>query len=800
MKTEAIPSQFHLIVIAFVLSAAMMAYEILLTRVASLLLTNQYIFLILGVSLLGISMGAILEYYLVNRQKQAPEAKPGLWLCLSAGTLVLALIFILKVGADRGLLVIAFSAALPFAVSGFIFSRLFRLFIEMTGSLYAADLAGAAVGALMVPLLLPALGPVQSILSLAALLAGFGAISILFYNRGGRTLIIFTVTVAIVVIWFMNNDNALLGKIPIGKNPDKDLHRIMSMYGGSAEIIESRWSTFGRTDLVHFEGDSSIKSIFIDGAAGTSMLRFNGDFEDSSTNFLHATRRFGGMIPLLGMNEQQKDNALIIGPGGGRDVLLTLMTGFKEITAVEINPQMIEIVKDYDDFNGGIYTDYKNVQVVIAEGRDYLRHSEDKYDLITLFMPVTKSSRSLKAFALSESYLFTREAFADYHRHLTDEGSLLIMAHSMPEIMKIMATAMKALQDEGLTVKQAMDHLYILGSEMMPLFGMHKTPIQPEEGEFLHAAAHFTMFDCQYSYIPGVEQEMLQPVLTTSIDAGIPMMNPLFIDLAEGKMPFERLQRGLGFNFVPASDNRPFFFQYVFGLPEVIQTVLWFGIAVLGAVLLLPGYHIRIRLQAEIERFSWWIPLFFVAIGIGYIVIELALFQKLVFFLGDPARSLALLLGALLVGSGVGSFISRKSQHKAAIVGGLLSTMVAMLILIFLPMIFSSLHDSSLSAKYSIAAILLFIQGVPMGMLFPVGLRLAERQLGKSAVPWMWAVNGSASVVGSALAIAIAMSAGYTWSLIFGTVCYIFAALSMQIIYGKTKSAINSKEISGESI
>jgi hypothetical protein len=406
MKAQTSFSRLHLMAIAFVLSAAMLAYEILLTRIASVLLTSQYIFLIIGVSLLGISFGAVVEYFIANRKKEASIATPGVWLIWSAGILVVAVIALLKIGARSGLIVLSLSAALPFAVSGFIFSRLFRLFTEMTGSLYAADLAGAAAGALAVPLLLPALGPIQSILFLAALLSGVGTAAMLMSNRGWKTLSGFVTTIAVIGVLYLNGNDAVLGQIPIGKDPDKDLYRLTTLQGASAEIVDSRWSTFGRTDLVRFGGDSAMMSIFIDGAAGTNMLRFNGSFEDSSHSFMHAVQRFGGMVPLLNLQEHQKDNALIIGPGGGREVLLALKAGFKKITAAEINPQTVEIVKDHREFNGGIYTDYKNVEVMVAEGRNFLRHSNEKYDLIMLFMPITKSSRSLNAFALSESYLF----------------------------------------------------------------------------------------------------------------------------------------------------------------------------------------------------------------------------------------------------------------------------------------------------------------------------------------------------------------------------------------------------------
>ena len=399
--------RFDLILVAAVLSLAMLAYELLLTRIASVLLTNQYVFLILGVALLGISAGAILDYWLAQGQDRRIDLGSGVWLTGSAG--VLALVLILKVGPYAGLLVLGVSAAMPFAVSGLIHSRLFRLAAGLTGILYAADLAGAAAGALIVPFMLSGLGPVQAILALAAMLAAVGALLTLTQLRPVQTALAFVLFFTVAGLLYGNRENTLLGDVPIGRSLDKDLYGLSTLPGWSVEIVESRWSTFGRTDLVRFKNDPSVMAVLFDGAAGADMLRASRGVGGSSPTVAEATRLFGGMVPV-----HQKASALIIGPGGGRDVLMALEAGFRNIAAVEINPQMVQIVKDYRAFNGGLYTDFNNVHVIVGEGRNFLRHSNEKYDLITLFMPVTKSSRGLSAFALSESYLFTTEAFADY--------------------------------------------------------------------------------------------------------------------------------------------------------------------------------------------------------------------------------------------------------------------------------------------------------------------------------------------------------------------------------------------------
>ena len=221
-----------------------------------------------------------------------------MWLVGSAGVLVLALVLILKVGPYAGLLVMAVSAALPFTVSGLILSRLFRAAPGLTGSLYAADMAGAAAGALIVPIMLSDLGPVQAILALAAMLAAIGTLLTLTHFRLVQTVPALVLFVTVAGLLYGNRENALLGDVPFGRTLDKDLYRLSALPGSSFEIVESRWSTFGRTDLVRFKNDPSMMAVFIDGAAGTNMPHVSGGLGGSSPSVLEATPAFGRMVPV----------------------------------------------------------------------------------------------------------------------------------------------------------------------------------------------------------------------------------------------------------------------------------------------------------------------------------------------------------------------------------------------------------------------------------------------------------------------------------------------------------------------
>jgi hypothetical protein len=762
----------------FALSAGMLSYEILLSRIASVLLTSNYLFLILAFALLGISVGALLDFFFRLPAHWSDRVDLGASLAVHGFILILTTIFLIRLGGNAGLIAIVLAAALPFASAGWILSRLFRLHTDLSGHLYAVDLIGAALGALVVPAGISLWGPTQMILLIATLQALLGIfVSLLAGIRSQMAWAIFVTVIGGGVFWANYND-ALIGPVPIGRSLDKDLFRLMSSSPGEMQIVDSRWSTFGRTDLVAFERRPDSMSIFINGAAGTPMFRFDGDLEPDSTASRTLNRGFAGAFALALLRDDQRENALIIGPGGGRDILLALQAEFGKITAVEVNPQMVEIVSDYADFNGGIYNDFPHVDVHVDEGRRFLRESKERYDLITLFMPVTKSSQGLNAFALSESYLFTVEAFRDYHEHLTDEGMLLIMAHGMEEAVKLTTTAVKALSRDGMDTSEAMDHLYLLGSHMMPFFVMTKEPVSPALAEQLHMLVHLPLFDPSYSYIPGIRQEWFSPPLTASESGDVPMMNPLLYDLADGSLPLARLERGMGINLRPATDDRPFFSQFGLGPPSVVWWMSTISFLALVLIAIFPARRLARGLEREMRAALWWIPLWAVAIGVGFIVVELVLFQKILFQLGDPSRSLALLLASLLVGSGIGSLLTSRLKSWIATVSGLLSAIFAIVFSWSIPITFALLGEFPEVSKMAIAGLILLLQGLPMGMLFPIGLRVASDLLGDSAVPWMWALNGAASVFGSALTVALAMKYGYAIALVLGVGMYLLAAVA----------------------
>lgn len=782
------PQRPQLIVIALgilLISFSVLLYEITLTRIFSVLLSYHYVFLALSIAMLGLSLGGVFDYYWSRRAAptHGREISLAYWAALTAVTMT-ASVFIIDYAAARGGIALPTVVAIcPFFAAGITLAATFRQLAAQSSFLYGADLVGASLGALGVVGALNVLGGPNAILA-AGLAASIGAACLLAHRFSSIPLgAVATALVASGSIFLVGVVRPIAGEVPVGRDPNKDMSRLLSNPSVRGSIVESRWSAFGRTDLVRFDDDPDSMTLFIDGAAGTPMYRWDGDLDAADGPVGMLRHHFSASLPLQLLDEHQKDSALIIGPGGGRDVLVNLLAGVKSITAVELNPQFVELVQEYSDFNGGLYSSIDSVNVVVDEGRAFLKRSQEQYDIIMLSLPVTKSSRSVEAYALSENFLFTKESMQDYLAHLTPEGTLIIVAHGLEESVKLLMTSLDALSESGTTIEQAMQQVYILGHPMMPVFGLRPQPLDRDAAERLHAALHIAGFDGQQSYVPYAEQVVLDLGLSEAVDAEWIMMNQNLIDLAQGTIAPSDLIDAVPIDIRPTSDNRPFFFKFELGLPAAVRNLLWLSGGFLLAVIAAPVVVKRNRhlspSPAIRQGTPWVLPVVFAGLGLGFMTIEIALFQRFILYLGHPTYSLAFLLFSLLVGSGIGSLASGRISPRRFIsaVGGAAATVAALsiLLLVLSHNLFGRFNEPQVATF--VAASLLIVLGVFMGVPFPLSIRLAERLGRGQDIPWMWAINGAASVFGSVLAIAAAIEIGYVTALGIGAASYLSIAV-----------------------
>ncbi len=774
----------------FLISAGALSFEITLTRISSVIFAFNYVFVILSLAILGLGCGGIFAFYKWRNQQikiidniYNTLSFYGSLFALSVSIFIVLTTLVPFFISTLPFFIISF---MPFFFTGFILAIIFRAFPEESFKIYAFDLLGAAAGAILAVLALNYFEGVEIVLliSILGLIAAF-----LFLKRDNRRRAslkkisaIIIIAIFCILLFLTNTLIGFLGEIPIRNEPHKDLSNLLANF--DSEIIESRWSAFGRVDLVKHLDDDSQMSLFIDGAAGTPMYKSDGNIDDvyykkGDIDFL--VKNLAGAFPFLFLNDDEKDNMLIIGPGGGWEVLLGLTNGVGNITGVEVNKDFVEIVKDYKDYNGGIYTDFDNVNIIVGEGREYIRSTQEKFDIIMISIPLTKSSRSIEGYSLTENYLLTTESIKDYYNNLTEEGRIIVVLHDSIEIMRFITTSLAALEKLGINNSQAMTHIYTVGEKMKPVVILKKNPFSSSEIDKRHDFMHIIGLDTAKTYLPYIEQE----IYTMEYADGATMMHQMFnnslVALSKGEIDLKEFINRSAYDISPSSDNRPFFFDSKPGIPNNLFLLFVIVLLVNSSVIIIPLTFWKA------EKGFIKLILLFLLLGVGFMMIEIAFFQKLTFYMGSPTISLALIIASLLIGMGVGSFLGKKiyktQNIKRLVLFSFLIFITAIGLFFTIPFIMNNLTEAGILIKAIVISILLIPLGFILGILFPTGINLAKEMGFEDSIPWLYGINGTMSVLGSIAAIIISTTTGFSASLILGSLFYL--AIALIFIFGK---------------
>jgi hypothetical protein len=764
----------------FLVSFSLIAFEIALSRLLSVLLSYHFAFAVLAVALLGLGGGGVFLYLLHSTGcLKKLSGNFSFWAAVLSLTVSLSVILGLHVGSAFGALdnILSYSLLflIPFSLAGVLLALFYREFPAESAKIYGFDLVGAACGSFGCLIFLNGFGVVSTVFLLGAL-SSCAALVLAFMGPGLKKWVLPLLGFVIAVFLFGAERAGLYRPdVPIGKNPSKEIHDVL--YGPSlhGRIVETRWSAFGRTDLVRLPDYPEQMDIYLDGTAGSPMYRFTGNAGNPGPVVEGLKTTFPGYFPFLSLREEEKDDALIIGPGGGRDILLALMGGIKNITAVEVNGDLVDMVRSHARFNGGIYRDLENVRVIVEEGRHFFKRSAAKHDLIMLSLPVTNTSRSLEGFALTENFLFTTDAIVDYLDHLSEEGRLLVVAHDDIEALRLLSLSLAVFKARGMDEQEAMSHIYITGSEDYLVFVLKKKPLDQQETTVLYRAMHDLGYSPGISFFPHLNAP-LHPVLTS---------------LGKGWTTAAGVQEMVGqrgYNIDPVSDNNPFFYNFERGLPKSVSLVLWtssFLLLLIAAVSLCMKRNGRQSLQENRPHrpgLLFRAVLLFSILGIGFMLTEISLIQRFSLFLGRPVLSMAVLLSSLLGGAGMGSLWSKRLTTPTQTTRGiaLASLGIALVVLgyaVALPQILKQLLGLSFTVRIGISVALLLPLGFCMGIPFPLGIRFMQEIKMASSIPWMWGVNGLGSVLGSTLTIAIAIRLGFTEALIASAALYLMVFL-----------------------
>ena len=762
-------------------SFAALLLELALTRLFSVVLFYHFAFLAISIALLGLGAGGVFAYIGKSWLARFQTRRLVAILCaINALIVPLVLEAILHVPVSLEfsranflrLTAIYLASAVPFFVTGLEFSIVFARESANIPRLYGADLVGGAAACLGIVPLLNWLGGPNTVLFAGMMAAVSGAI----WSATSRTRkLIASLAVILLGIIAVNYSGRLI-----------DVIYAKGIFRDRSWVEFARWNAISRVEV---DRQGEAKAIVIDADASTYIM--NADPKQWQGTVWQ--QNLMSAPPALANVLRPHGDYAIIGPGGGVDVLRAVANGSPSVTGIEINPIIANTIMG-DRYAGYSYHLYQRpeVHMHVTDGRSFVRNANQQYDVVQMTLVDTWASTAAGAFALSENSLYTIEAFQEYFEHLKPDGMVAITRWEFRqprEALRVVSVAMEALHRLGVE-NTARNFIVIsegdLDEDGIPVAVLaKKSAFTPEEEHAVQA--HLASYPALVAlYTPSRHED-----------------NP-FSELIARNDAYA-FARQYAYNVAPVNDNSPFFF-FTLKLAQVLhqeslqQGIDWkvnLGVAVLGMVLIISLVAvcafllIPLALRSGHRRHRTIPLLYFVAVGLGYILAEIAFIQRFVLFLGHPTYALTVVVFLLLLSSGAGSLASRKWMVQTA--RGwlpLVLIIAALLLYVFImPALLNALVGLPFVAKLLVSAVVLVPLGFAMGMPFPTGLRaLASSavpqfpltqggETNQNSVEWAWAMNAASSVLGSVLAMVIAIQFGLNVTLACGATAYLLALL-----------------------
>jgi hypothetical protein len=785
----------------FLVTLATVMYEIALTRIFSVTMWYHFAFVAISLAMFGMTVGALIVYLRPARFPPGRLSRQlGTSSLLFGLTIIASFLTHLAVPFTADASVVALWAialtyvaiAVPFVFSGIVVCLVLTRFPRQLGRLYATDLLGAAAGCLLVILVLDRTDGPTTVVAIGAL-AALAAACFLAEGDGERLRVAALGAVTVLALFVAVNGVLVARQAP--------LIRLVWVKGGpEGPLLYEKWNSFSRL-TVHGDPDRptppegwGLSAIYppertvrqllllIDAAAGSVLTAFDGREEDLDhlrwdvVNLPHHLRRDA--------------RVLVIGTGGGRDILSALLFRQKAVVGVEINGDIIDLVnRQFGRFTGGLDR-RAGVTFVNDEARSYMARQNERFDIVQISLIDTWAATGAGAFVLSEHSLYTTEAWRLFLDRLTPRGVLAVSRFHVDErpdeVYRLASLAASALAGRG--VRTPRDHVVILrhtGRQERRAEGVGVATI-------LVSPAPFSAED-----IDRVEQisgRLGFPVVLSPRAAA----DETFAAIASGR-DVSALYAAFPVNIAAPTDDSPFFF-YTLRLRDLVRGG-WRGldpgghainmnaVSVLGmllvTVLALTTLCVIVPLWLTADRAALRgtrpLFVFFAAIGFGFMLIEISQMQRLIIFLGHPTYGLSVVLFAMLLSSGIGSLLSgavggigrRGAVALAALVGALAVFGLAT------PLAIRAFAGATTPVRILVAVAILSPIGLLMGTAFPLGMRLASGGA-PALTPWLWGINGATSVCASVLAVVIALNAGISASFWTGVACYALAALAFR--------------------
>ncbi|MDH3407976.1 MAG: SAM-dependent methyltransferase [Gammaproteobacteria bacterium] len=782
-------------------SAAAIGYEILLMRVLSIVQWHHFAYMIISLALLGYGASgtfiALLRTQLEQRFEiafavSALSFSVAMLVCFIVGQRVpfnaLEIIWDWREFVHLSLIYVIFFV--PFFFAACCIGLAFTCRRDDISRIYFFDLAGAGLGAVLIIVVLFAVFPQNAILVLVAL--AVVASALVGLASGARKSLATLQLAWLVFIVFGLPEQWLTLRLSEYKGLSQAMQVVdartlsaLSSPLGLLTVVDSPTVPFRHAPGLSL-GTRHVPpeqlAVFTDGDSISAITRYDGNLDKLAY--------LDDVTAALPYRLLDSPRVLVLGAGAGTDVLLALRNGTSHVDAVELNPQMTELVREtYADFSGHLYEDPR-VSVHTREARGFVMQTDGHYDLIQIGLLDSFGASGAGVQALNESYLYTVEGLQAYVERLEAGGILSITRWlKLPprDGLKLFATAVEALRRAG--VERPDQRLAMIRS-------WNTSTLLVKNGEFSAAdIATIREFararSLDTAYFPGIaasEANRFNLLEQASLHDGA-------VAFLGGDA--EEFFRRYKFHIEPATDDQPYFFHFFkwASFREVIDLrkrggagLIEWGYLILVATLaqaVLAGLVLILMPLAHIKR-TWPAgtggPMgsYFFLLGLAFLFVEIAFIQKFILFLSHPLYSVAVVLSGFLVFAGIGSAMSARLTRRAPVTT--VTAVIAAITLAYvflLPVVFQRFIGLADTAKIAMSIVLIAPLAFCMGMPFPLGLkRLADRA--PDFIPWAWGINGFASVLSAALATLMAIEFGFSVVLVTALLFYVGAAILIQ--------------------
>ncbi len=797
----------------FLLSGALLVFEITLTRLFSVTQFYHFAFMVVSIALLGFGASgttiAIFPSFVKNDQYLTTSA-----LALAAAISIIASYLIsnwlpfdsFSIAWDRSqvliLIIHYISLASPFYFGGMLVGFLLSKYPDSANRTYAYNLTGSAVGclfAVILPNLVNGVGTVVAGFTLGVSAALIPSVSLLIKQRKTvhpkRLSMIFITAGVLLFISMIDLSFRYLDRTPytwleLKISPYKSLSYTLQYPG--AHIVSSQWNSYSRIDLVRSESIRSLPGLsyrYPGTIPEQDGLLKDGDDLNPVIKKLAENEIYTYLPTSVVYNLRPSGDVLVLEPGGGLEILTALHHDPKRLTVVEENPLIVQAASQ-------IYSS-SSLNYEPGMARNYLKSSKDHHDIIVLSLISNYHPVRSGAYSLAEDYRYTVESIQDAVNRLKPDGILVFtrwLQNPPSEFLRAFAISLHALEGLGINPRDTI--IAFRGFNTGTLL-VKKTGFSADEQSEIERFLEERSFDLVYA--PDINPSLVNKYSVLPE----PLYYLAFQDIVNSKNRSE-FYRKYSYDVSPPTDNRPFFGQY-FKWSQTSQILAEYGktwqpfggagFFVVFVLLFLTGFiavlliivpvviaQIRIsnlphstevnnRPDADLKRRFFPYLLYFGFLGFAFLMVEIPLIQKFILVLGHPATSLTTILFTILFFSGLGSMMSPKLNLNLVFIFLLI---ILLLMSLFLAVISNQLLGLPQIVRIALTIGVIAPVGFLMGIPFPKGIGLTtSSESNPILIPWVWAVNGSTSVISSILAALIALSLGFNWVFIIGGLFYL---------------------------